>query len=1595
MIRLLLITCLALCLGAGRSAAKDSDKGILTRFLEDQLSSVGNEVDIRGFEGALSTRATITELTVSDDNGVWLRMQDLVLDWDRSALLYEQRLLVQELSAARMELLRRPLPVPRPPNAQAQPLRLPDLPVAIEIGAISVPRLLVGPDWAGTPIALDLHGSANLHGQSFALDLQSARQDGIAGHFTAAIEHRAEESQLAVDLDFAEPQGGILAGLLALPGQPPLALRLDGRGPLEEFVADLRVRLADVERIGGQLVLRALPEGQQIGLDLAGDLRRFIPAEAQPFFGPASTLRVTAERRGAEGFALRDLRMHTAALRLEGQAGIDSDFWPTSFDLSGEISATEGIALPLPGTPIHLKNGLVSLQYDAAQSPDWKGVFTLKDLRQNALSIATLALDLGGQIAPSSADEAGRWTLKGSYDAEGINLGDAALNATLGARLHGEINAHGASGEITKIPRLTLFGPEFEAAISGQIGRASDDYRLALTADLRASDLAQLSPLVGRDLGGTAALQAQFSYAPLLRNLSVTLHGTTQDLRLNQPRLDPLLRGTGSLTLRADRDASGTRLHDFALTTNEAHITAEADLTNTDTKFDFDAEIPRSHLISKDFSGPITATGKIRRADGGTSVLTIKANLPQAQAMLEADLAPRVENYAGRLRADLRFDDLSRYGDLVGRDLSGTGQVMLIGHGSLVTGRFDLAMTARSQDIGLGQRHVDALLAGDTQLVGTLKRDREKVLRLRDLSIVSPVMTGKAEATLAQGALTARLEADLPDASVLEPGLRGQIRLVGQAQQAENGSTRLNLHAIAPQADLQLRADIAQSGPLPVKFAAQADLGDLAPYGGLLGRDLAGALWANLDGRYSPQSGAGHVNLLTRGRDLGFGGSAALDDLLAGQGELRLRAGRDAAGNLSIDSARLANPKLQAHLRGSRVDGIWAGEARAELPDLARFLPDLRGQAMIEATARGDETGTTQLRLSGIGPASRLTGQAQIAPPEQDYASRFAAQTEIGDLRPWARLLGQSLTGRGRIAINGTARPLAGAVEAQIDARSQDISSGNPQIDKLLSGTGTAQTRLVRDASGALEFRDLAVDFSAFRLSGAARVAQGAVRLEPLRLALPDLGLLREGIEGAATVSGGARIANGRSELALDLSGTGGMAARLSGQILPEGQANLALRGALPLSIVNPILSPQALSGQAQADLSLRGPLQLDSLRGQITTSGSRLSIPQRNAALDNLTGRISLNGPRADLDLSATGVGGGQFTLRGPVDMARGLDADLRLRLNNVLLRDPALYETRIDGELTVRGPIQGGLARIGGALTLPRTEIKVPTSAIGGLTPLPEIRHLNAPAHVRRTLERAGLSLAGIDLRRGGDSQTGDGARAPIAFPLDISIAAPERIFVRGRGIDAELGGQFRLGGTSQRMIPSGRLELIRGRVNILQQRFELDDGYGALEGDFIPYIRLNAVTTRGDLTIYITVEGDVSKPKITFSSAPELPEDEVLARLLFGRELTSISPLQAVQLASAINTLAGGNDVGVMNTLRSSIGLDDLDLTASETGQAQVRAGKYLNEDIYADVTVDSEGKSTLKLNLDLSPDVTVKGSSSSSGQSSIGIFFEKDY
>ncbi|MFC3117457.1 hypothetical protein ACFOHS_00695 [Jhaorihella thermophila] len=163
---------------AGMARAED-DKTLLESFLEDTLSGDNRTITVRGLSGALSARATIEELTISDDAGVWLTMRGAVLDWNRLALL-RGRFSVNTLGAKEIIIARPPGKTTQPtelPTPEAQPFRLPELPVSIELGEISVDHLVLAEPVLGVAADLNVGGALRLEAGVLDATLAMTRLD--------------------------------------------------------------------------------------------------------------------------------------------------------------------------------------------------------------------------------------------------------------------------------------------------------------------------------------------------------------------------------------------------------------------------------------------------------------------------------------------------------------------------------------------------------------------------------------------------------------------------------------------------------------------------------------------------------------------------------------------------------------------------------------------------------------------------------------------------------------------------------------------------------------------------------------------------------------------------------------------------------------------------------------------------------------------------------------------------------------------------------------------------------------------------------------------------------------------------------------------------------------------------------------------------------------------------------------------------------------------------------------------------------------------------------------------------------------------------
>ncbi|MBF9059181.1 hypothetical protein HKCCSP123_08295 [Rhodobacterales bacterium HKCCSP123] len=775
---------------------------------------------------------------------------------------------------------------------------------------------------------------------------------------------------------------------------------------------------------------------------------------------------------------------------------------------------------------------------------------------------------------------------------------------------------------------------------------------------------------------------------------------------------------------------------------------------------------------------------------------------------------------------------------------------------------------------------------------------------------------------------------------------------------------------------------------LSVTAAALRLSGDMALDPG--GRPSAFAL----TGRIADPSGSGPVRLPVPDAEITVDTAEIVVSYDRAAGDaytaLALATGLD-LGPASVDTIRIdADGEIAETTEGLRV----SAPLRLALDGLLHDDPALQ-QALgpvAGLTARlGWRTGQPVTLNDLVARAGdlALTGDATLGFNEARLTLMTALSAQAGDLSRFAAVTGQPLAGRLAATLEAEAELLSGAFDLVLEGTGTDLRIADAVPPQLFAGETRLTLSALRDETG-LTLRDLSLDGREATLSGTGRLGSGGAVID-LDARLANVGLFTDSLSGPVSARLDATRGPGDEapwRVTADMTSGAGITADIAGSVAADAAtADLTARGQLPLALANRALAPRSIFGTLAFDLRLNGAPSLAALSGTFRTGDARITLPTLQTALEGVSANGQLSGGRVSFSAGGTLGSGGSVSAAGTVGLtAPGLPAQIDVSARDLRLVDPTLYDARIArADIAVNGALSGAF-RVTGDVALGETELRVPESGLGASAPIPTITHTGESAAERRTRIAAGLGPQARGAGGGGSQRIG----------LDLTISAPGRVFIRGRGLDAELGGQLRIGGTAANVIPAGRFDLIRGRLSVLGTRLDLTEGSASLEGSFDPFIRLRATSRAGEYQVTIDLEGPVSAPTITLGSSPSLPEDEILAQLLFGRSVSSLSPVQLLQMADAAASLAGGgSEGGLFANLRENLGLDDLDIQTDAEGNAALRAGRYLSDNIYTDVTVGGDGNADISLNIDLTPNITARGSFSSDGSSSLGVFFERDY
>lgn len=414
-------------------------------------------------------------------------------------------------------------------------------------------------------------------------------------------------------------------------------------------------------------------------------------------------------------------------------------------------------------------------------------------------------------------------------------------------------------------------------------------------------------------------------------------------------------------------------------------------------------------------------------------------------------------------------------------------------------------------------------------------------------------------------------------------------------------------------------------------------------------------------------------------------------------------------------------------------------------------------------------------------------------------------------------------------------------------------------------------------------------------------------------------------------------------------------------------------------------LADQQLTGGLAVAADFGGRLSAPRINGLVRAN----ALTYENETFGTRVTQMRLDGrftnDRLELRDFSGRAGDGTVQASGTVGLAAdsGFPMNIAIKLDRARLARSEQITSVATGTINItNSAANGGL--IQGDLSLPETRYMIAFQ--GGA----DIRQLQG---VRRKGEGKDL----LDERLAGRQAA---AAPPALWKLDLRVRADNEIYVTGMGLDSEWQTDMRVTGTTAAPRVVGRIESIRGRYSFSGRQFELEQGLITFNGPMLnPTLAIRAETRIDNVTAGIAVAGSAQRPEITFVSTPSLPQDEILARILFGNDVANLSPVQAVQLGIALNGLrGGGGGLNPLGKLQGASGIDRIGIVSGDEASGRgtsLAVGQRISNNIYVEIITDPRGFTATQLEISLSRALSLLSRTGTNVGSSANLRYSKDY
>lgn len=926
------------------------------------------------------------------------------------------------------------------------------------------------------------------------------------------------------------------------------------------------------------------------------------------------------------------------------------------------------------------------------------------------------------------------------------------------------------------------------------------------------------------------------------------------------------------------------------------------------------------------------------------------------------------------------------------------GSLDLDGTGTLET-KFSV-----SDHTGRLETHADLNIAGGSAPIATLLRPHARAqttllfrpdgLEFQNTHVAADNAQASMSGTILAEGLNLSYQASMPRLAALSPELAGTM--------SASGSIKGNAPELAIDADAnaQLSAHGSPPGALHLKLRTRGvprhTTGSLSLDGMLDDAPIAivADAQAQSDGGVAARIERGDWKSLHLDGELRTDASAQHPD---GRIELRIAQLTDldrvlgtpllgsVEGSVVLDERHgnnRAHVDVDAHDVGVPAQQIQSLQLRGHI-DRPTSSPELGLRLAAEAQLNGRPAHlAAQLR----GPLDRIDITSQLALDKQgdgegpvDAAAQFDVAAELAPGASEVRLTKFEANYRkSNLHLQGPAVIDYGS-EIKVDQLRLASDDAQVQLNGRLSPTLDA--RVVASHLSSTQLRALLpsmafdgqVDAQA-QLAGESAHPTGHIEMHATGLRA-GAGSAR-GLP-ASNIDFTAELAGDTAQVDLRIHAGAGLDFSLNGQAPMNAHASMALKanGAFDLNVLNPILTAQGqrMQGAARINAQLDGTPDAPKAQGSLTLAGINVQDYAHGARLTDIQATLNADGETLTLQQFSAKAGPGALNASGTIRLGDSdWPVDLKLSGRDAQPLASDLLTANVDLDLSLSGTLRGRL-NAGGKIKVNHAVINIPNALPPDIPTLHVIRPGQKPPPPQPP--------------------------AKLVVALDYTIDAERAVFVRGRGIDAEFGGEVRVRGTTQDINVGGGFEMRQGRINLGGTTLQFDsDSRIAFNGTGVqkkidPTLDFTATNNTGSgSSASLKVTGYADAPAISLSSVPEKPQDQIMAQLLFGSDnVSSLTALQAAQIGAALVTLGGvgGGSGGFnpINTVQKKLGLDRLSVAGggassnsgsgtqpgttngTENNAATIEAGRYVTSRVYVGAKQSTAGPTQAEVQVDL--------------------------